>query len=220
MLASRLQQGMSLVEMLVSLVAGLIVVAGVTSLFASVIAAGNTTLMLSRLNQDVQGMADVMMRDIRRAGYHPSAAEDAQSGTPPSSAPSTAYVFSPSADLYASSGATAPDCIRVRYWDGEPVIRVYHYDAANEQLEYQESNSITASVATGSMASLCDSTTGWSRLISDQEVLIDHLGFALVSGSSTTGMRAIELAVSASHASRGGLSVSLQRQIKLRNDGY
>jgi type IV pilus assembly protein PilW len=215
------QGGFSVVELLVSLVAGLVVVASAISLFTSVMVSGNTTLMLSRLNQDVQSITDIMVRDIQRAGYHPSAAQDMAPGTPSSSAQSTKYQFSVSADLYTASGATAPGCIRIKHWDPDPasgagsVVRIYSYDVANKELKVKTDYNEPTSSALGS-----GDCSGGNKLISEKEVLIDHLSFSLASGASATGMRAIDLAISASHATRPALSMSLQRQIKLRNDGY
>ncbi|GAA3708708.1 type IV pilin [Oceanisphaera sediminis] len=220
MLNTGRQGGFSVVEMLVSLIAGLVVVAGAISLFTSVMVSGNTTLMLSRLNQDVQSITDIMVRDIQRAGYHPSAAAELALGTPPSGASSPKYVFSTVADLHTSSGATEPDCIRIKYWDPDPpsgtgaVVRVYSYDKAGKELKVTTDYNEPTTVA---LNTLCG--TG-NKLVSEKEVLIDSLSFALASGASATGMRAIDLAISASHATRPALSMSLQRQIKLRNDGY
>ena len=217
--------GFSVVEMLVSLVAGLVVVAGAISLFTSVMGSGNTTLMLSRLNQDVQGITDIMVRDIQRAGYHPSAAQGMDGNASAASA-ARAVLFSTTDDLYASSGASAPDCIRIKYWDGEPVTRIYRYDRASRELKCWGKNGCAPEGAdiTDTISNACtkasNSTSKWYNLIADQEISVDSLSFALASGASATGMRAIELAISASHATRPALAMSLQRQVKLRNDGY
>ncbi|MDP5293028.1 prepilin-type N-terminal cleavage/methylation domain-containing protein [Oceanimonas sp. CHS3-5] len=216
MLVTQRQQGMTLVEMLVSLVAGLLVVAGALSLFSSVIVSGNTTLMLSRLNQDVQSATDIMVRDIQRAGYHPSAAQG-MNGDASAASAAEALVFSTTSDLHTSTGASAPDCIRVKYQDdGESpvatVVRVYSYDSSSKRLEVKNDASVSASLST-----LCG--TG-NALMAEQEISVDDLRFELVSGSSATGMRTIRLSLSASHVNRPALSVSLQREIKLRNDGY
>ncbi|MBR9856591.1 MAG: type IV pilin [Gammaproteobacteria bacterium] len=214
------QGGFSVVEMLVSLVAGLVVVAGAISLFTTVMVSGNTTLLLSRLNQDVQAITDIIVRDIQRAGYHPSAAAELAFGVPTSAASSPKYVFSTSADLHTSSGSIQPDCIRIKYWDPDPpsgtgaVMRVYSYDKANKELKVATDYNEPAIVP---LSTLCG--TG-NKLISEEEILIDSLSFALASGASASGMRAIELAISTSHASRPALTMSLRRQIKLRNDGY
>lgn len=224
MLINQRQQGMTLVEMLVSLVAGLLVVAGVLSLFSSVIVSGNTTLMLSRLNQDVQSVTDIMVRDIQRAGYHPSAAQGMNGIASAASAAET-MVFSVTNDLYSSSGADAPNCIRIKYWDEGDVIQVYRYDSVGKEL-FCRSKTISGSECNASgdkttdISTLCSNASNWSRLMAEQEISIDDLRFELVSGSSATGMRSIRLTLSASHMSRPALSVTLQREVKLRNDGY
>ncbi|MCT7654977.1 prepilin-type N-terminal cleavage/methylation domain-containing protein [Oceanimonas sp. NS1] len=223
MLVVRSQQGMTLVEMLISLVAGLLVVAGALSLFSSVIVSGNTTLMLSRLNQDVQAVTDMMVRDIQRAGYHPSAAQGMNGDTSAAFA-AEALVFSITDDLYASSGASAPDCIRIKYWDDGEVVQAYRYDSADKELQCRSTSSAGKCDASNDKATnistLCNSGSNWPRFISESEILVDDLSFELVSGSSATGMRTIRLSLSASHINRPALSVSLQREIKLRNDGY
>jgi len=221
MLKRNKNSGFSVMEMLVSLVAGLVVVAGAISLFTSVMVSGNTTLMLSRLNQDVQSITDIMVRDIQRAGYHPSAAAELAPGTSVALTTATKYQFSTTADLYTASGATAPGCIRIKHWDPDPasgagsVVRIYSYDTASKELKVKTDYNEPTSSALGS-----GDCSGGSKLVSETEVLIDSLSFALASGASATGMRAIDLSISASHATRPALSMSLQRQIKLRNDGY
>ncbi|GAA3547208.1 type IV pilin [Zobellella aerophila] len=221
MLSPNKHAGFSVVEMLVSLVAGLVVVAGGISLFASVIISGNTTLMLSRLNQDLQAVGDIISRDLQRAGYHPSAAEDMALGAPTSGAVSPTYVFSTADDLYSASGAANPSCIRIKYWAPDPpsgsgaVVRVYNYDSVNKALKV----STSYSEPTSSALSSGDCSSG-SKLVSDDEVLIDALSFELVSGSSPTGMRTVRVNITAAHAKKTELSMSLQRQVKIRNDGY
>jgi type IV pilus assembly protein PilW len=211
MLKMKRQQGMSLVEMLVSLVAGLVVLAGALSLFSSVIVSGNTTLMLSRLNQDVQSVTDIIARDIQRAGYDPNAV--ALVGSSPPSA--SAYTFSTEKDLWPASPATAT-CIRVKYRDteeGANVGRIYSYVAASQQLRVKDNSASSA-------LSSADCDTGGNQLVSSTEVVIDNLGFDLVSGSTPTGVRALNIRITASHARNPDLSISLERRVKVRNDGY
>lgn len=211
MLMIKQQQGMSLVEMLVSLVAGLVVVAGGISLFSSVMVAGNTTLMLSRLNQDVQAVTDIIARDIQRAGYDPNAV--ALVGNSPPSA--SAYTFSTAKDLWPAPPATA-SCIRVKYRDteeGADVGRIYSYIASSQQLRVKDNSASSA-------LSSADCDTGGNQLVSSTEVVIDNLGFELVSGSTPTGGRSVKISISASHARNPDLSSSLERRVKVRNDGY
>lgn len=59
---------------MVSMVAGLLLVATVISLFATILRANSTAMKVSRLNQEMQAITDMIARDIERAGYDASAA--------------------------------------------------------------------------------------------------------------------------------------------------
>lgn len=61
--------GFSLVELMISITIGLIVVAGVISIFSSAIKSYSDNLKMTRLNQELRVVMDMMVRDIRRAGY-------------------------------------------------------------------------------------------------------------------------------------------------------
>ena len=63
------QAGVSLVELMIGLLVGVIVVAGALNVFVSSAKNSGDTLKLSALNQDLRAMMDIMVRDIRRAGY-------------------------------------------------------------------------------------------------------------------------------------------------------
>jgi type IV pilus assembly protein PilW len=66
---SRPQRGLSLVELLISTAIGLVVVAGALGLFAGQIVDSRRLLLEARLQQDLRAAADVVARDLRRAGY-------------------------------------------------------------------------------------------------------------------------------------------------------
>ncbi|MDO2948561.1 prepilin-type N-terminal cleavage/methylation domain-containing protein, partial [Aeromonas simiae] len=61
--------GFSLVELMVAMVAGLLLVAAVSALFASILRADQTSMQVSRLNQEMQSIVDMMARDLQRSGY-------------------------------------------------------------------------------------------------------------------------------------------------------
>jgi prepilin-type N-terminal cleavage/methylation domain-containing protein len=64
----RKQKGVSLIELMVSMAAGLIVVGGVTSVYVSTIKSSSDTLSHSKLNQELTTLLNIMTADIRRAG--------------------------------------------------------------------------------------------------------------------------------------------------------
>jgi type IV pilus assembly protein PilW len=68
------QRGMSIIEMLVGVVIGLIVMAGAAKLTMDNFGANRRLVLEARVNQDLRAAADLIVRDIRRAGYWENAA--------------------------------------------------------------------------------------------------------------------------------------------------
>jgi prepilin peptidase dependent protein B len=62
-------RGLTLVELLVSLAIGLLVLTAVLSFNINSLRTNRATLQNSRLNQELNGAMEMMVRDIRRAGY-------------------------------------------------------------------------------------------------------------------------------------------------------
>ncbi len=70
---SRLQRGMSLVELMIGLAVGLFVVAGATALASTQVVENRRLLLETQVQQDLRAAADIITRELRRAGYdtHP-----------------------------------------------------------------------------------------------------------------------------------------------------
>ena len=67
--ACRGQRGVSLVEIMVGLAVGLFVVGGALSSFVSNVTSSRRMLVEARMHQDLRAAADLISRDLRRAGY-------------------------------------------------------------------------------------------------------------------------------------------------------
>jgi prepilin peptidase dependent protein B len=63
------QGGLSLVELLVGIAVGMFVVVGAAKLFADFVVSNKRLLVETRVNQDLRAAADIIARDVRRAGY-------------------------------------------------------------------------------------------------------------------------------------------------------
>ena len=63
------QAGVTLVELMIGLLVGLIVIAAGMNIFTTSIRGQTDNINLTRLNQDMRTMMDIMARDIRRAGF-------------------------------------------------------------------------------------------------------------------------------------------------------
>ena len=103
MMPARHQKGLSLVEILVALVLGLLLVSAVATLLVSHITEHRRMLAEVRLMQDLRAAADLVTRDLRRAGYWGRAEQAVADGSQPAPPPN------PYAGLWpdAQAGATA-----------------------------------------------------------------------------------------------------------------
>lgn len=63
------QRGLSVVELMVGIAIGLFLVAGATKIFIDYLSSNRRLLVETRVNQDLRAAADVVVRDLRRAGY-------------------------------------------------------------------------------------------------------------------------------------------------------
>jgi len=79
-LAHRRQRGLSIVEMLVGVAIGLIVVAAATIMVAAQLADNRRLLLETQIQQDLRTTADLISRDLRRAGFWHDAARGTAAG--------------------------------------------------------------------------------------------------------------------------------------------
>jgi prepilin peptidase dependent protein B len=70
----RLQQGLSLVELMVGIAIGLVVTAAMLKAFAGHVVRTQRLLQEARVEQDLRSAVDVIVRDLRRAGHWEQAA--------------------------------------------------------------------------------------------------------------------------------------------------
>lgn len=212
----RRHAGFSLVELMVSMVAGLLLVAAVTTLFATILRANGTAMKVSRLNQEVQAITDMMARDIERAGYDASAATSTRlaSGALPSP-----FYFDASTDLMdeTATGSNIYRCIRISYDDNENGVLNNSTSSSLETRLYSYSSTDKGvKLATGASPT-CNSG---SLISTDNTIEITQLTYRLLSSSQVSGARAIQLNISGRYKDNTELTLNLQRDIKLRNDGY
>jgi prepilin peptidase dependent protein B len=62
-------RGLSIVEFMVGVVIGLFIVGAATKLFVDYLGSNRSLLLGTRTNQDLRAAADLVVRDLRRAGY-------------------------------------------------------------------------------------------------------------------------------------------------------
>lgn len=199
-------RGFNVVELMVAMVAGLFLVAAVTSLFATILKANQTTMQVSRLNQELQSITDMIARDVQRTGYDQGSTAflNAASGS------RSSFYFDTGSDLMNEtvSGSKIYRCIRLKYDDdnngslGSDETFIYSYDSTDKGVQ---------------LGSSCSSG---NLLSTDNTIEVTDLTFSLLGSSTSAGARTVRLAISGQYKANSALKLTLQRDIKLRNDGY
>jgi prepilin peptidase dependent protein B len=65
----RRQKGITLIELLVSMLLGIVVVGGVTTAYVAISSSASNTLTQNKLTQQLASIMTLMTRDVRRAGF-------------------------------------------------------------------------------------------------------------------------------------------------------
>ena len=99
-MARHRQHGLSLIELLVGAAVGLIVVASAGSVVAAQQVAARRVQVEARLMQDLRAAAELVGRDLRRAGHWAAAASGVRSSDAPA-------LVNPHADIATTPGAAA-----------------------------------------------------------------------------------------------------------------
>ena len=167
------QRGISVVEILVALVAGLIVVGSVLAFTVSSVTSNAENIRATRLAQELRGAITLVTREIRRAGYNLDAAETVATS-------SFANEFD-DMDIEA-------DCIVIAYDD--PVIDVPNADALPDAGEItgfrrvETGGNGVLEVNVGLDAVDCDDPAGtWVEVTNPADV--DLTAFTIADSSTT-----------------------------------
>ncbi|RUO61840.1 prepilin-type N-terminal cleavage/methylation domain-containing protein [Pseudidiomarina insulisalsae] len=121
------QQGLSLIELMLTITLGLMLMAALTAVFSNTLGVNARSLQLSQMHEESTVVMDLMVGDLRRTGYRGDAAELVYD---PASASTE---FNDSITISNFPGETANSCILFRYdADADGV-----YDGADEAFGYR-----------------------------------------------------------------------------------
>ncbi len=96
------QRGLSLVEMMVGLAVGLLVVAGATMVVTTQLGDNRRLMLETQLQQDLRASADIIARDLRRAGGWTDTAQNGMWSTVASPTVNPYVAVSPSSGVTSS----------------------------------------------------------------------------------------------------------------------
>ncbi|MBY5993429.1 PilW family protein [Ferrimonas balearica] len=238
----QLNRGFTLVEMMIAMVLGLIVLGATLAFFTSNLRANNTTLQLARLNQELQTLSTMMVRDIRRAGFRGDAVANRDLSdrsfmflplTASSSGGATTWTAQDldilaTVDTTGTAGSHANGgpytCIILKSdLDGDGVLdtaasddeRVgYRYDSTNQQVD---KGNWAASVTTPTCAN-----GAWTAITSSN-VVITALEFELdppVTAEDKRLVQSVILRLSGHLDSNSAIDMTIEQRVRLRNNAF
>lgn len=85
------QRGVSIIELLVGIAVGMIVLTGAVKLMSDTLGSNRRLVLETRVNQDLRAAADLIVRDLRRAGYWENAVSGVFSTTESAAAAPNPY---------------------------------------------------------------------------------------------------------------------------------
>ncbi len=200
------QKGFSLIELMISMVIGLIIMAAVLTMFISMVGSNNDNLKSIRLNQDLRATMGLITRGLRRAGGNRNAAVN--SATTPATNPfDDIQVFTGSVEDTDADG----DGVRT----GNCVVFSYDADdGSNELYGYQLATNAVESRTGGT---ICGNS--WEDVTDSSLITITNLDFENTRVTES-GVTINQITVTLSGELRRDSSVSrtLVETIKVRND--
>ncbi|MFW1677252.1 PilW family protein [Pontibacter sp. JAM-7] len=208
------QLGLTLIELMIGLVLSFIVMGLVIAMFTSSLGIHGQAIKTARLNQDMRVMMDMMIRDIRRAGYW--------AGTNPASNPHASAI----------SGSTALNVFNVVSGAGDCILLSYDYDGdasstAEELIGYKlEANDIKSFLLTSSALTTpnCSTTIpgGWSRLNDEKTSTMLGVSFAIAPNTAASfaasTLKVITITLQARSLLDTNITSTLTDTVRVRNE--
>ena len=211
------QSGLSMVELLVGAAIALFIAATGATLLAGNLRENRSLLLEARVTQDLRTAADVIARDLRRAGYWAGAADGVWRGGAPA----------PLANPYdaLAPDAAASDAVSFRY--SRDAVENNVVDS-NEQFGFRlRGGVLEMQLGAGNWQALTDAgslvVTAFSVTPTVQEISLQSLcALPCPAGNAACPprqqVRSLALVLSARSTSDPGVTRSLRSNVRLRND--
>lgn len=180
-------RGMTLIEIMIALLLGLMVIGGVMTIYISSIRGSTDIANSARLNYDLDSVMQLMVNDIRRAGYW----GDAVSGSNAKNNPPTCDTGNPftcgDADIVISkkTGEADDSCILYTYDfdDGDSTTTPEEPDGnvnLNEYFGFRlNGNGVDMRYSVDDVTNISCDDGNWENIVDTETVSINSLSFSL-----------------------------------------
>jgi prepilin-type N-terminal cleavage/methylation domain-containing protein len=208
-LLSNTQQGYTLIELMISMLIGLIILAAVIGMFVSMVKSDNDYLKSIRLNQELRAAMSLITRDIRRSGANRNAAVNSAT-TPPTNP------FAVAGTTKISIGNPGPST-------GTSIS--FSYDEAADATTELYGYRLNSTAGTEGIESCTGETVagcGTWRLVTDNS-LVNITALSFTGATVTEGginIRQITVTLSGRLRKDSNVARTLTETVKVRNDDF
>jgi type IV pilus assembly protein PilW len=208
------QKGLTLIELMIAMLLSILVTGMIISMFTSSIGGHAQAIRTMRLNQDMRIAMDMMVRDIRRAGYW--------SGTNVASNPhATALSGSLPIGIF-DFGAGTDNCVLVSYDEDEDAVTTseefFGFRLNGTELESLATTS--AAVSNPNCASVFNNN--WQDLLDTNTVQVNGLTFTTYPASTaafaTSANKSVIIMLDASSLLDPNVRTVITEQVRVRNE--
>lgn len=198
------QNGLSLVELMITITLGLLLMAALTAVFSNTLGVNSRSLKLSQLHEEATAVMDLMTGDIKRTGYRGDAAELIYDPT------NASTDFNDSIVIANATGETANSCILFEYdANGNGV-----HDGAAENFGYRL---VQGRVQLRRSSAGCDAT-GWENVTTNDMLEVTGLEFTLTEQMiNLVNEQRVTIALSVAMPDDAEITRSLTTEVVLRN---
>lgn len=179
------QQGLTLIELMISLVLGLFLIAATLNIYIGTVRSSSDTLKATRLNHDLEMAMSLMMNDIRRAGRWSGAMMEADSRSNPFTqattdirirnfATPTAVVMTGNCILYSYDANAILDTDT----NGDGVLDADKIPEADEFYGFRLNNGTIEMRMSGTTTADCTDGT-WQSIVDENMITITAMQFSV-----------------------------------------
>lgn len=201
---SKPQHGLSIVELMITITLGLLLMAALTAVFANTIGVNSRSLKLSQLHEEATAAMELMVSDLRRAGYRGDAAKLIYDPTNASTA------FNNTVVVGQLTGEAVNSCILFAYdADADGV-----HDGASENFGYRLNN---GQLQRRQSSAGCDSG-GWQSLTTSSMITVTDLDFTLTERMlSLVNEQRVTIALQVAMPSDADITRTMTTEVVIRN---
>ena len=211
------QKGFTLIELMIGIVVGFVAISATLSAFIAIVRSNADYLGMVKLNQELNAVMTIMVRDLRRAGYDGDAS--GLTSDNPFLDPYPATIDGNNLYIGAATNFTSPasnDCITFTYdldgdgaFDGDDERFGYRHDSDDNAIEMRDDDNE------------CDEGS-WEEITNDDLIEITSLAFnddsISLDSTAVEEIRYIEIVITGRLVNDNSVSRTLTERVRVRND--